>query len=132
MTALAGPAPRTLSNTETLVLPLNASTKVWDGSYLSNSSGKVVTLAGAFAGIALETRDPASGYSTIPVAVRGFIHEVAVTGASSASDISSTVYASDGNALTLTSTGGYAFGKITSFNPVTSKFTVSFQASTIA
>ena len=120
MAQLTVPTPRTYK-----ILPVEddfpmaASATIYEGSALSDT-GSATTATGVaeplvagenFMGFANATvTSPATGTTTINVNVDGVI-QLVVTGVTSAS-LGATVYASDGNTFTTTSTSNTAVGKV--------------------
>lgn len=100
-----------------------AAAKVYEGSALSDTSSTAPGVAGTnvaetlvatenFIGFANATVDNSAGVSgaTINVVAAGVI-QLVVTGVTAAS-VGATVYASDGNTFTLTSSGNTTIGKV--------------------
>lgn len=122
MTVLAKNAVRKYENGHTEVyndLKMIAADIIYDGAFVGdNASGYARPLVAAdpFWGISVKKKDntaagAAAGDKSVRVKEEGYI-VMAVTGASAVSDKDSTVYASDDNTLTLTSSGNSTFGKV--------------------
>ena len=120
MANLTTPSPRQFAvNPDFMDYPIGTS-KIYEGSAVSDagspSAGTNVAntlVAGEnFLGFADQTVDNTSGASgvTISVATKGYV-QLVVTGVTSAS-LGATVYASDGNTFTLTSTSNSKIGKV--------------------
>lgn len=116
---------------------VKAATTVYQGAFVStdpgnHTAGGITNLAAGssdFIGIAIEEGINTTGALNdcrIIVATSGVLDEVAVTGATGHQNVGTIVYASDNDTLTLTSTSASRFGKIESFNPTTSLFSVAF------
>lgn len=98
-------------------LPVIASDIIYEGSAVGdNASGLARPLVALdpFLGFAERQCDNSAGAAsakTVRVRQRGFV-QIPVVGAASAADVSETVYASDDDTFTLTSTGNTAIGKV--------------------
>ncbi len=101
-------------------VPVIASEIIYEGSAVGdNASGYARPLVAAdpFLGFAIDKTDNSSGSAgdkSARVKKRGNI-VLSVTGVTGVSDINDTVYASDDNTFTLTSTSNTAIGKITRY-----------------
>jgi predicted RecA/RadA family phage recombinase len=104
--------------------PMDA-VKIYEGSAVSDkivssaNTGIAHTLVAAedFLGFANATKDNSSGSSgstTVNVIAEGVV-QIPVTGVSDATKLGVTVYASDGNTFTLTSSSNSAVGKIVKY-----------------
>lgn len=93
-----------------------ASDIIYEGAAVGNSSGRARPLVAAdsFMGFALRKADNSSGSAgdvSVRVAQQGVV-ELAITGVTGVGDLNSTVYASDDDTFTLTSTGNTSIGKV--------------------
>lgn len=118
MTTLAADKPRTYPVGEYADLPVVASDIVYEGAAVGDSSGTARPLVAldAFVGFAHRTVDNSTGAAgavRVRVKQRGKI-VLSVTGVTGTDDIGATVYASDDDTFTLTSTGNTAIGKVDS------------------
>jgi hypothetical protein len=117
MTTLAAAKPRTYQLGEMEDLPMIAADIIYEGAAVGdNASGLARPLVAAdpFLGFAERTADNSAGAASainVRVRTRGCI-QLAVTGVASAADVSETVYASDDDTFTLTSTSNTAIGKV--------------------
>ena len=117
MATLAQDKPRAYGVGELNELPVIASDIIFEGAAVGdNGSGLARPLVAAdpFLGFAKERCDNSAGAASarnVKVFERGKI-ELDVTGVASADDVGQTVYASDDNTFTLTSTGNSAIGKV--------------------
>lgn len=117
MAPLTQDKPRALGVGDVNELPVIASHVIFEGCAVGdNGAGlarKLVALD-PFLGFAKEQCDNAVGAASarlVKLWERGKI-ELDVTGVASADDVGQTVYASDDNTFTLTSTGNTAIGKV--------------------
>jgi hypothetical protein len=119
MANLTATTPRTYQILpSTLDYPIAGTATIYEGSALSDTgsattgTGVAETLLGTetFLGFASQTVLANSGITTITANVEGVI-QLAVTGVTAAST-GATVYASDGNTFTTTSTSNSAVGKV--------------------
>jgi hypothetical protein len=97
-------------------LPMLTAVAAYKGSALGKSSGyaRQLVAADVFLGFAEEDSDNtagASGAKTIKARQKGFV-QLSVVGVTAVTDQGATVYASDGNTFTLTSTSNTAIGKV--------------------
>ena len=117
MTTLARNTPRAFEIGDTQELPMIAADTIYEGAAVGdNGAGLARPLVAAdpFLGFAMRTTDNelgAASAKTVMVKVRGQV-QLAVTGVSSADDVSQTVYASDDATFTLTSGSNTAIGKV--------------------
>lgn len=117
MTTLAAAKARAYEIGDTQALPMIAADIIYEGAAVGdNGSGLARPLVALdpFLGFAKRTADNSAGAASalrVEVKTRGQI-ELPVVGASSAADVSETVYASDDDTFTLTSTGNTAIGKV--------------------
>ena len=117
MATLAQDKPRAFGVGDFNELPVIASDIIFEGAAVGdNGSGLARPLVAAdpFLGFAKEQCDNSAGAASarnVKVFERGKI-ELDVTGVASADDVGQTVYASDDNTFTLTSTGNSAIGKV--------------------
>lgn len=117
MTTLAANKPRDFEQGDINELPMIAADIIYEGAAVGdNGSGLARPLVAAdpFLGIAIRTADNSAGAASalrVMVRERGAI-SVPVVGASSADDVGATVYASDDDTFTLTSTSNTAVGKV--------------------
>jgi hypothetical protein len=117
MATLAQDKPRAFGAGEFNELPVIASDIIYEGAAVGdNGSGLARPLVAAdpFLGFAKERCDNSAGAASarnVKVFERGKI-ELNVTGVASADDVGQTVYASDDDAFTLTSSGNSAIGKV--------------------
>lgn len=117
MTTLADNKPRAYETGEFNDLPVIASDIIYEGAAVGeNGSGYFRPLVAGdnFAGFAVRKADNSSGVAgakNVKVRQKGKI-ELAVTGVTGVTDEGSTVYASDDNTFTLSSTNNSAIGKI--------------------
>ena len=93
-----------------------ASDIIYEGAAVGNSSGRARPLVAAdsFLGFALRKADNSSGSAgdvSVRVAQQGVV-ELAITGVTGVGDLHSSVYASDDDTFTLTSTGNTSIGKV--------------------
>lgn len=134
MTALAADRSLNCEVQRTGDYPVKASTLIYQGSLVGDSSGTARALVAAdeFMGIALWNRaDNSSGAASainVKLATQGRLKRQSVTGASTVDDVGKKVYASDDNVLTLTSSSNSLIGKIDRFNTDDSTFDIFFQA----
>lgn len=120
--ALSSNTPRRLTadSTHRTLVPVIADDIVYQGAYLSISSGRAAPLAAGddFIGIALSFADNAGGAAgavDVEVCQRGQLVGVSVAG-SSATSFGAVVYASDDGTLTLTSTSNSKIGFVSRVN----------------
>lgn len=97
-------------------LPVVATDIIYEGAAVGDSSGLARPLVAldAFLGFAERQCDNSAGAASaknVRVRSRGFV-QLPVTGAASADDVGATVYASDDDTFTLTSTGNSSIGKV--------------------
>lgn len=117
MATLAQDKPRAFGVGDFNELPVIASDIIYEGAAVGdNGSGLARPLVAAdpFLGFAKERCDNSAGAASarnVKVFERGKI-ELDVTGVASADDVGQTVYASDDDTFTLTSTGNSAIGKV--------------------
>jgi len=117
MTTLAADKARNFELGDIQELPMIASDIIYEGSAVGdNASGLARPLVALdpFLGFAERTADNSAGAAsakTVRVRTRGQV-QLTVVGASSAADVSETVYASDDDTFTLTSTSNTAIGKV--------------------
>jgi hypothetical protein len=117
MTTLATNAPRSYEIGDTQELPMIGTDIIYEGAAVGdNGSGLARPLVAAdpFLGFAMRKADNEFGAASavkVMVKVRGQI-QLPVTGASSAADVSETVYAADDNTFTLTAGSNTAIGKV--------------------
>lgn len=117
MTTLAADKARNFELGDIQELPMIANDIIYEGAAVGdNGSGLARPLVAAdpFLGFAERTADNSAGAASaknVRVRTRGQV-QLAVVGASSAADVSETVYASDDDTFTLTSTSNTAIGKV--------------------
>lgn len=117
MTTLAADKPRAYELGDINELPMIANDIIYEGAAVGdNGSGlsRPLVAADPFLGIAIRRADNTGGAASainVMVRQRGCI-EVPVTGASSADDVGTAVYASDDDTFTLTSSSNSAVGKV--------------------
>jgi len=132
MTTLAKNEPRAFEEGEYNDLPVIASDIIYEGAAVGeNGSGYFRPLVAGdnFAGFAVKKADNSSGDAgdiNVRVRPKGKI-QLAVTGVTGVTDEGSTVYASDDNTFTLSSTSNSAIGKIVRHVSST-KVIVAFEA----
>ncbi len=117
MTTLAANSPRHYELGDRNAFPVIASDIIYEGAAVGdNGSGLARPLAAAdpFMGFAEAKADNSAGAASainVRVLERGKI-ELAVTGVTGAGDVGSSVYASDDDTFTLTSTSNTLIGKV--------------------
>lgn len=117
MTTLAADKARAFELGDIQELPMIGSDIIYEGAAVGdNGSGLARPLVAAdpFLGFAERIADNSAGAAsakTVRVRTRGQV-QIPVTGASSTADVSETVYASDDDTFTLTSSGNTAIGKV--------------------
>ena len=117
MTTLAADKARAFELGDIQELPMIAADIIYEGAAVGdNASGLARPLVAAdpFLGFAERTVDNSAGAASaknVRVRTRGQV-QLSVVGASSAADVSETVYASDDDTFTLTSSGNSAIGKV--------------------
>ena len=117
MTTLAADKARAFELGDTQELPMIASDIIYEGAAVGdNASGLARPLVAAdpFLGFAERTVDNSTGAASaknVRVRTRGQV-QLAVVGASSAADVSETVYAADDDTFTLTAGSNTAIGKV--------------------
>ncbi len=117
MTTLAADKARNFELGDIQELPMIAADIIYEGAAVGdNASGLARPLVAAdpFLGFAKRTVDNSAGAASaknVRVRTRGQV-QLSVVGASSAADVSETVYASDDDTFTLTSSGNSAIGKV--------------------
>ena len=132
MTTLADNKPRAYETGDFNDLPVIAADIIYEGAAVGeNASGYFRPLVANddFAGMAVKKADNASGAAgavNVKVRQKGRI-TIDVTGVSAVTDEQSTVYASDDNTFTLTSSGNSTIGKIIRWISGT-KCVVAFEA----
>lgn len=122
MTTLAANLPRSysLAGVEDIgERPCVATDIVYEGAAvgLSSGNGRPLVAGDVFDGFASEKCDNSTGSAgdvRIKLKRRGYA-QLAVTGVTAITDVGSTVYASDDNTFTLSSTGNSAIGKVDRF-----------------
>lgn len=119
MTTLASDNPRIYEIGEFNELPVVASDIIYEGAAIGDSSGNARPLVATdvFQGFAARKADNSSGSAgdvRVKVRQKGFI-QLSVTGVTGVADEGSTVYASDDDTFTLTSTGNSSIGKVARF-----------------
>ena len=122
MTTLANNEVRTYENGRTEIfddLPMIADDIIYDGAAVGESSGiaRPLVAADPFRGFCSRKADNTGGAASakrVRMKTEGFI-KLAVTGVTDEDDVDSTVYASDDNTFTLSSTGNSTIGKIVRF-----------------
>lgn len=135
MTTLAENKPRAYEMGEYNELPVSASDIIYEGAAVGeNGSGyfRPLVAADPFAGFAVDKADNSAGAAgavNVKVKQEGFI-ELDVTGVTAVTDEGSTVYASDDDTFTLTSSGNSAIGKIVRYVSGT-KVLVYFEAASV-
>lgn len=98
-------------------LPVKASVAIYRNSAVGLTSGyaRQLTTSDAFMGFADAVADNSAvatnGAISVRVRQKGTV-QLSVTSVAAVTDVGSTVYATDGNAFTLASTGNVAIGKI--------------------
>jgi hypothetical protein len=132
MTTLSVDSARSFELGDIQELPMVGSDIIYEGAAVGdNGSGLARPLAAAdpFLGFAERRADNSAGAASaarVRVRVRGQV-VLAVAGVSSAADVSETVYASDDDTFTLTSTSNTAIGKVSRWISGTS-CVVAFEA----
>ena len=117
MTTLAANKPRAYELSDYNELPMVAADIIYEGAAVGdNGSGiaRPLVAADPFLGFAMRKADNSAGAESainVMVKQRGEI-QLAVTGVASADDLGATVYASDDDTFTLTSTSNTAIGKV--------------------
>jgi len=117
MTTLAADKARAFELGDIQELPMIAADIIYEGAAVGdNGSGLARPLVATdpFLGFAERTVDNSAGAASaknVRVRTRGQV-QISVVGASSAADVSETVYASDDDTFTLTSTSNTAIGKV--------------------
>lgn len=116
MTTLAKNSPRAFEEGIFNELPVVVTDIIYEGAAVGMSSGYARPLVAGdnFAGFAVRKADNSAGAAgaiNVKVRQRGRI-VVAVTGVTGVTDVGSTVYASDDDTFTLSSTNNSAIGKI--------------------
>lgn len=117
MTTLAADKARAFELGDIQELPMIAADIIYEGAAVGdNGSGLARPLVATdpFLGFAERTVDNSAGAASaknVRVRTRGQV-QLSVVGASSAADVSETVYASDDDTFTLTSTSNTAIGKV--------------------
>ena len=117
MTTLAADKARAFELGDIQELPMIAADIIYEGAAVGdNGSGLARPLVATdpFLGFAERTADNSAGAASaknVRVRTRGQV-QLTVVGASSAADVSETVYASDDDTFTLTSTSNTAIGKV--------------------
>lgn len=117
MTTLAANKPRAYEIGDLNDLPMIGNDVIYEGAAVGdNGSGLARPLVAAdpFLGFANRTADNTGGSASavnVQVKERGKI-QLSVTGVASADDVGQTVYASDDDTFTLTSTSNTAIGKV--------------------
>jgi len=117
MTTLAANVARPFELGDIQEVPVIASDIIYEGAAVGdNASGLARPLVAAdpFLGFAESKADNSAGAASaikVRVRTRGFV-QLAVVGATSSADVSETVYASDDDTFTLTSSGNSAVGKV--------------------
>ena len=117
MTTLAADKARAFALGDIQELPMIAADIIYEGAAVGdNGSGLARPLVATdpFLGFAERTADNSAGAASaknVRVRTRGQV-QLTVVGASSAADVSETVYASDDDTFTLTSTSNTAIGKV--------------------
>lgn len=106
-----------VSPNDRLELPVKASTKIQQGSAVGDASGlaRKLVAGDAFMGFAEQVADNSSGADSairVTVIARGVLKRISITGVASVDDHGATVYMSDDDVFTLTSSGNTAVGKI--------------------
>lgn len=119
MTTLAAEKPRTYQIAEFVDIPAVASDIIYEGAAVGDSSGTARPLVAldAFLGFADRTADNSAGAAgaiNVRCRQRGKV-VLPVVGAASTDDIGATVYASDDDTFTLTSSSNTAIGKVDSW-----------------
>ncbi len=115
-------------------IPVLTAIKIYQGSAVGSSSGyaRQLVAGDTFLGFCthsnVDNTSGASGAINVRVWRKGIIHRVTIIGASAVTDVGSTVYMSDGNVFTLSSTSNSSVGKITAFHASDSTFDVEFEA----
>ncbi len=100
-------------------LPVKAATKIYEGSAVGLTTGyaRALVAADPFGGFCSRRSDNSAGANgdrNVKVREKGKII-LDVTGVTGVTDVGSTVYASDDNTFTLTSTSNTAIGKVARF-----------------
>lgn len=134
MSALSQDSPRNLaySEADVILLPVKASTKIYQGAAVSLASGYARGLDVAdtnFYGIALEQADNTSGSNgdiQVTVVTKGYYKNASV-GSVAVTSVGSSCYALTDNDLTLTASGAVAIGKIANYIS-SGKATVYFES----
>lgn len=138
MTTLAKNQPRAYEEGELNDLPVIANDIIYEGAAVGESSTtgtfRPLVAGDSFAGFATRKADntavgAAAGDVNVNVKQKGKI-ELSVTGVTGITDEGSTVYASDDNTFTLSSTGNSAVGKIIRYRTGT-RVIVAFEAVTM-
>mgnify|MGYP000929535331 CR=1 FL=1 len=136
MAALGANTARLITPTgkagSTALLGVKASSTIYQGSALGDSSGAARALVAqdAFMGFALEsaTGGGSDGLVKVRACLEGYLTQSAITGFSGGvDDIGAAVYMSSDNDLTATSTNNTQIGKIFNYD-ATNGYTVFFQA----
>lgn len=117
MTTLAANVARPFELGDIQEVPVIAADIIYEGAAVGdNASGLARPLVAQdpFLGFAESKADNSAGAASaikVRVRTRGFV-QLSVVGASSTADVSETVYASDDDTFTLTSTSNTAIGKV--------------------
>lgn len=117
MTTLAADKARNFELGDIQELPMIASDIIYEGAAVGdNASGlaRPLVAADSFLGFAERTTDNSAGAASaqkVRVRTRGQV-QLTVVGASSAADVSETVYAADDDTFTLTAGSNTAIGKV--------------------
>jgi len=138
MATLAADKPRQYENTgghpDYNEVPAIATDIIYNGAAVGESSstgtGRPLVAADAFMGFCIEKCDNSAGAAgdlLIKVLTRG-VAWLTVTGADNIDDFGDTVYATDDDTFTMTSSGASAIGKLKRYDSASGKALVAFEA----
>lgn len=116
-------------------LPVKAATTIYQGAAVTDAGGNGtangLVAAENFVGFARRRADNSAGAAGdlwVELITNGFVEGVSITGGNGNTDHGVSVYMSDDQTFTLTSSGNTLVGKVWSYNAATTKFTVAFKA----